>query len=89
MRQLRNRFTDVWDGHENEMQPYPVQRMITIPLRDAATTENSVAGHMNLAAGQAVGLNNDLSSAGDIPRRPTEEAVATLESSAERSMLSG
>ncbi len=55
VRQLRNRFTDVWDGHENEMQPYPVQRMLTIPIRDAAA-KASVKSHMNLAAGQAVGL---------------------------------
>ncbi|MFF0501398.1 hypothetical protein ACFYU5_33730 [Nocardia aobensis] len=45
------------------MQPYPVQRMITIPIRRAAAW-NSVAGHMNLAACEAVVLHNNLPSAG-------------------------
>ncbi|WP_143860235.1 hypothetical protein [Nocardia cerradoensis] len=63
VRRLRSRFTDVWGGHESEMQPYPVQRMITIPIRRAAAW-NSVAGHMNLAACEAVVLHNDLPSAG-------------------------
>jgi NAD(P)H-dependent flavin oxidoreductase YrpB (nitropropane dioxygenase family) len=83
VRQLRNRFTDVWDGHENEMQPYPVQRMLTIPIRDAAA-KNSVKSHMNLAAGQAVGLINDLPSAGDVVRRLTEDTVTALELAAKR-----
>ncbi|MEV4152924.1 nitronate monooxygenase [Nocardia salmonicida] len=87
VRQLRNRFTDVWEGHENEMQPYPVQRMLTIPIRDAAA-KNSVKSHMNLAAGQAVGLINDLPSAGDVVRRLADETILALDTSAERIQIS-
>jgi hypothetical protein len=27
VRQLKNRFTEVWEGHEDEMLPYPAQRL--------------------------------------------------------------
>ncbi|MFG2657306.1 NAD(P)H-dependent flavin oxidoreductase [Streptomyces sp. NPDC048425] len=83
VRQLRNRFTDVWDGHEHEMQGYPVQRMLTIPIRDAAA-KASVASHMNLAAGAGVGLINDLPSAGDLVKRLTDETVAAIKRSVEQ-----
>ncbi len=87
VRQLRNRFTDVWEGHESELQPYPVQRMLTIPIRDAAA-KSSVQSHMNLAAGQAVGLINDLPSAGEVVRHLTDETVRALEASAKRIQFS-
>ncbi|WP_156055658.1 hypothetical protein [Nocardia sp. NRRL WC-3656] len=52
-----------------------------------ATRENSVAGHMNRAAGQAVGLTDDCA-ARAISSALTEEVVAALENSAERIKLS-
>jgi hypothetical protein len=51
-----------------------------------ATRENSVAGHMNRAAGQAVGLIDCAARA--ISSALTEEVVAALENSAERIKLS-
>ena len=82
VRQLRNRFTDAWDGHWDELQPYPVQRLLTSPIKWAAHRAN-LKEYMNLAAGAGSGLIRDLPSAAEVLDRLVEETVAAL-ASAER-----
>lgn len=78
VRQLRNRFTDVWDGYEHEIQPYPVQRMLTAPIRYAASA-HEMKDYMNLAAGQSSGLVHDSPGAAEVLHRLVDEAVTVLE----------
>ena len=83
VRQLRNRFTDVWNGHWDELQPYPVQRVLTSPIKWAAHRAD-LKDYMNLAAGQGSGLIRDLPSAAEVLDRLVSETVAALESSLRR-----
>ena len=79
VRQLRNRFTDVWNGHWDELQPYPIQRRLTSPLKWAAHRAN-LRSHMNLAAGAASGLIRDQPSAAEVLDRLVEETIEALRS---------
>lgn len=36
LRMLRNRFTDVWEGHEDEIRDFPEQLVLNAPVRRAA-----------------------------------------------------
>lgn len=83
VRQLRNRFTDVWEGHWDELQPYPIQRLFTSPIRYAAS-RSKLTDYMLLPAGQGSGLVNDLPSAGDLLRRLVDETVTALDRARER-----
>lgn len=78
VRQLRNRFTDVWDGYENEMQPYPVQRMLTAPIRYAAAA-HEMKDYMSLVAGQSSALVHDVPGAAEVLHRLVDEAIGVLE----------
>lgn len=40
IRMLRNRFTEVWKGHEDEIQDFPEQMALTTPLMHAANDES-------------------------------------------------
>jgi NAD(P)H-dependent flavin oxidoreductase YrpB (nitropropane dioxygenase family) len=77
VRQLRNRFTDVWHGHEEELSPYPVQRMLTGPFRFTAAGANLKA-FMNLPAGAGSGMINDLPGAAEVLGRLVTETVEAL-----------
>ncbi len=77
VRMLRNRFTEVWDGHEDELSPYPVQRVLTMPLKYAAMRAN-LKSHMSLPAGAGSGMINDLPGAADVLARLVEETVEAL-----------
>jgi len=77
VRQLRNRFTDVWDGHEDELSPYPTQRVLTAPFRFTAAGANLKA-FMNLPAGAGSGMINDLPGAAEVLGRLVEETVEAL-----------
>lgn len=83
VRQLRNRFTEVWDGHEDEMLPYPLQRLAQGPVR-FATAAADLKGHQALPAGQDSSLIRDLLPAGEVLRRLVDETVATLRHMRER-----
>lgn len=78
VRQLRNRFTDAWDGHWDELQPYPIQRVLTAPIRFAAA-RHDLKDYMNLAAGQGSGLIRDIPPAGALVSRLVAETVAALQ----------
>jgi NAD(P)H-dependent flavin oxidoreductase YrpB (nitropropane dioxygenase family) len=83
VRQLRNRFTEVWEGHLDELQPYPVQRLVVAPLRFAAAAAD-LKDHQALPAGQGSGLIRDVLPAAEVLRRLVEETVAALESAPRR-----
>jgi NAD(P)H-dependent flavin oxidoreductase YrpB (nitropropane dioxygenase family) len=83
VRQLRNRFTDVWDGHEAELQGYPVQRMLTAPIRYTAA-RHELKDYMNLAAGQSSGMVDDLPGAAEVLERLVEETAGALRDGARR-----
>jgi NAD(P)H-dependent flavin oxidoreductase YrpB (nitropropane dioxygenase family) len=80
VRQIPNRFTAVWEGHEDELQGYPVQRMITAPIRYTAA-KHDLQDYMNLAAGQSSGLIDDLPEAAFVLQRLVEETVTAIEDS--------
>ncbi|MGE4244274.1 NAD(P)H-dependent flavin oxidoreductase [Ramlibacter sp.] len=88
IRSLRNRFIDAWDGHENEMLGYPRQRLVTSPVRWAASRAN-LKDYMNMPAGQGVGLVNERESAAKILAQLVDETVAALESARERIRIGG
>lgn len=79
VRMLRNRFTEVWVGHEDELSPYPVQRVLTMPFKYAAMKAN-LKSHMSLPSGAGAGMINDLPGAAEILHRLVEETVEALQS---------
>ncbi|MCG3753914.1 nitronate monooxygenase family protein [Amycolatopsis sp. Poz14] len=78
VRMLRNRFTEVWEGHEDELSPYPVQRVLTMPFKYAAMKAN-LKTHMSLPSGAGAGMINDVPGAADILHRLAEETVEALQ----------
>lgn len=83
VRQIRNRATDVYEGAEHEVQPFPIQRELMTPIRDAAA-KAQLKDYMTLAAGQAVGLIDDLPGAGEVVQRLTVETIEALDDSTKR-----
>jgi NAD(P)H-dependent flavin oxidoreductase YrpB (nitropropane dioxygenase family) len=83
VRQIRNRFTEVWEGHENEMLPYPLQRLAMGPVRFAAAAAD-LKDHQPLPAGQGSSIVNDILPAGQVLQRLVEETVAALRSAREK-----
>lgn len=83
MRQLRNRFTDAWNGHWDQLTPYPLQRVLMGPIRYTADQHN-LKSHMNLPAGQGSGLVNDVPPAAEVLGRLVDETVAALDASRKR-----
>ncbi|MDQ0382504.1 NAD(P)H-dependent flavin oxidoreductase [Amycolatopsis thermophila] len=77
VRMLRNRFTEVWEGHEDELRPYPVQRVLTMPFKYAAMRAN-LKSHMSLPSGSGAGMITDLPGAADVLHRLVEETVEAL-----------
>ncbi|MGE4244153.1 NAD(P)H-dependent flavin oxidoreductase [Ramlibacter sp.] len=87
VRQIKNRFTEVWEGHEDEMLPYPLQRLAVGPARFAAAAAD-LKELQALPAGQGSSLIRDLPPAGDLLLRLVEETVAALRASRERLQFS-
>ena len=83
VRQLRNRFTEVWEGHDDELLPYPLQRLAVAPFRFAAAAADHKALQA-LPAGQGASLIRDRLPAGEVLHRLVEETVACLRRSRER-----
>ncbi|MGE0797542.1 MAG: NAD(P)H-dependent flavin oxidoreductase [Lautropia sp.] len=83
MRQLRNRFTDAWDGHYDELSPYPLQRVLMANIRYTADQHN-IKSHMNLPSGQGAGLVSDIPPAAEVLARLVDETVAALEAARAR-----
>ncbi|MCZ4498375.1 MAG: putative oxidoreductase, partial [Marmoricola sp.] len=77
VRMLQNRFTEVWEGHEDELSPYPVQRVLTMPFKYAAMKAN-LKSHMSLPSGAGAGMINDVPGAAEVLVRLVEETVDAL-----------
>lgn len=83
VRQIKNRYTEVWEGHEDEMLPYPLQRKAQGPVRFAAA-EADLKDHQALPAGQGSSVIRDILPAGEVLNRLVEETVAQLSSLSSR-----
>lgn len=83
VRMLRNRFTEVWEGHEDELSPYPIQRVLTMPFKYAAMKAH-LKSHMSLPSGAGAGMINDLPGAAEILDRLVEETVEALRGLSDR-----
>lgn len=77
VRQLKNRFTDVWEGHEDEILPYPAQRLAVASVRFAAA-EADLKEHQPLPAGQGSSMIRDVLPASEVLQRLVRETVAVL-----------
>jgi len=83
VRMIKNRFTEVWEGHSGEIQPYPAQRIIVGPARFAAA-EADLKDHQPLPAGQGSSLIRDLPPAAEVLHRLVNETVDALNKSRRR-----
>lgn len=86
VRSLRNRFTDVWEGHHDELLGYPRQRVVTSPVRWAASHAN-LKDYMNMPIGQGVSMVSDTLPAAQILQQLVDETVAALQAARERIQL--
>ena len=77
VRMLQNRFTQVWEGHEDELSVYPVQRVLTMPFKYAAMKAH-LKSHMSLPSGAGAGMINDIPGAADVLERLVDETVDAL-----------
>lgn len=78
-RLIRNRFTDSWEGREDEILPFPLQMM---QVGDEAAKRARYEGKTEeggMAAGQISGLITRVKPAGDIVRDVMAEAATVLE----------
>lgn len=83
LRALRNSYTQYFDEHPDELQPFPLQmgRSVTdgaIHLMGDETTEGIDPDKECYPAGQGVGAINELVPAGELVHRFVEEAEAVL-----------
>ncbi|MEP3330357.1 nitronate monooxygenase [Sedimentitalea sp.] len=88
VRQIKNRFTEVWEGKEDELLPYPMQRIAVAPVRFAAAAAD-LKDHQSLPAGQGSSIIRDLPPAGELVERLVSETVETLGSAKQRIEHSG
>lgn len=77
VRMLQNRFTQVWEGHEDELTPYPVQRVLVQPFKYAAANAH-LKSHMSLPSGAGAGMINDVPGAAEVLDRLVDETVEAL-----------
>ncbi|MFC9761758.1 NAD(P)H-dependent flavin oxidoreductase [Rhodococcus jostii] len=83
VRQLQNRFTDVWQGREDQLLGYPKQRVAIGPVRFAAA-EADLKNQQALPAGQGSGLIRDVLPAGQVLERLVRETAEALDASSGR-----
>ena len=78
VRQLQNKFTSLWKGHEDQLLGYPKQRVAIGPARFAAAAAD-LKDQQALPAGQGSGLIRDISPAADVLARLVAETVTALD----------
>lgn len=81
-RQLRNRATEVWEGKEDEILPYPAQRVANAAVRRAAHTAG-LEEYMTLGAGQGSVMVRDIPPAAEVLQALADETVTALRSGLE------
>jgi enoyl-[acyl-carrier protein] reductase II len=82
-RVIRNRYVELWQDRQAEIQPFPVQMMVDPEKMEAAVLHGDTDMGIMLA-GQIAGAVREVKSAGDIVREMMEEAEAVLSRLAER-----
>ncbi|MDD3446327.1 MAG: nitronate monooxygenase family protein, partial [Zavarzinia sp.] len=82
LRAIRNDYTTEWEGRTAEIQPFPMQAMISAQaganLTLMGVTEGIDAKRACLAAGQGSGAIREILPAGEILRRTIAEAEAVI-----------
>lgn len=82
LRAIRNDYTAEWDGKPDQIQPFPLQAMISAQaganLTLMGVTEGIDAKRACLAAGQGAGAIHDILPAAEIVRRTVAEAEAVI-----------
>jgi enoyl-[acyl-carrier protein] reductase II len=82
-RVIRNRYVELWQDRQAEIQPFPFQMMVDPEKMEAAVLHGDT--DMGITpAGQIAGAVREVKSAGDIVREMMEEAEAVLSRLAER-----
>jgi enoyl-[acyl-carrier protein] reductase II len=82
-RVIRNRYVELWQDRQAEIQPFPFQMVVDPEKMDAAVLHGDTDMGIMLA-GQIAGAVREVKSAGDIVREMMEEAEAVLSRLAER-----
>jgi enoyl-[acyl-carrier protein] reductase II len=82
-RVIRNRYVELWQDRQAEIQPFPFQMMVDPEKMEAAVLHGDTDMGIMLA-GQIAGAVREVKSAGDIVREMMEEAEAVLSRLAER-----
>lgn len=82
LRAVKNSYTTEWEGRQDQIQPFPIQAMVSAQaganLTLMGVTEGIDADRSCLAAGQGVGGINEILPAGEIVRRTVAEAEAVI-----------
>ena len=73
IRALRNRFSDRWHGREEELRGWSTEESDRYRTEGFFSSEDGV-----VAAGQGVGLVNEIEPAGEIVRRLVREVAVIL-----------
>jgi enoyl-[acyl-carrier protein] reductase II len=82
-RVIRNRYVELWQDRQAEIQPFPFQMMVDPEKMEAAVLHGDTDMGI-MPAGQIAGAVREVKSAGDIVREMMEEAEAVLSRLAER-----
>ncbi len=78
VRMIRNKFTEYWEAHETEIEPFPSQ---FIKFGQPAAIKGRVEGDVengSLPCGQGAGGIHEVKGAGEVTLHIVEEAQATL-----------
>ncbi|MCC7182802.1 MAG: nitronate monooxygenase [Rhodocyclaceae bacterium] len=78
-RLIRNRFTEYWEAHPEQIQPFPKQM---VEVGEPATLRGRLEGDIEngvLPAGQSSGLIHGVIGAGDVVAQVVAEAIDTFE----------
>jgi enoyl-[acyl-carrier protein] reductase II len=82
-RVIRNRYVELWQDRQAEIQPFPFQMMVDPEKMEAAVLHGDTDMGI-MPAGQIAGAVREVKSAGNIVREMMEEAEAVLSRLAER-----
>ncbi|HAD24757.1 MAG TPA: hypothetical protein DCF61_03365 [Alphaproteobacteria bacterium] len=77
-RLIKNDFTDYWDSHPEEVQPFPKQLRIAGEKASVAGRENGDMANGSCPAGQTSGLIHAVKPAAEVMRDIVEEAHAVI-----------
>jgi enoyl-[acyl-carrier protein] reductase II len=82
-RTIKNPYAESWEQRTNEIQPFPMQAMISVQQRVMdypGITDTFDAQRTFMPAGQSAGLVHGIKPAGEVVREIVEEARKVIES---------